>query len=160
MTTFIFKCQYCHKEFKVSSKEGSRKRKFCNRKCFHAFIYVSPERKKEKHRLAEKRRRLLKPKEYVKASRKWQQANPHLVRALETKRRKRRAINDVVCQKTNLAIRTGKIKPEPCIICKKKDGKLVKAQAHHCDYKQPLKIMWLCPRHHKAWHRVFIPDKP
>lgn len=28
-----------------------------------------------------------------------------------------------------------------------------KAEAHHDDYSKPLNIRWLCPAHHKQWHR-------
>ena len=55
--------------------------------------------------------------------------------------------------KLNNAIRDGKIKKEFCFVCGKK------AHAHHPDYSQPLKVIWLCPRHHKLLHHnlIFIP---
>jgi ribosomal protein S27AE len=28
-----------------------------------------------------------------------------------------------------------------------------KAQAHHDDYKKPLDVRWLCPKHHGEHHR-------
>ncbi len=45
------------------------------------------------------------------------------------------------------AVRSGKVKPQPCIKCGKK------AQAHHEDYSKPLDVMWLCPAHHMEQHR-------
>lgn len=46
------------------------------------------------------------------------------------------------------AIDTGKLMKKPCEVCGKK-----KVHAHHTDYRKPLKIMWLCPKHHFAWHK-------
>jgi len=45
------------------------------------------------------------------------------------------------------AIKRGAIKRKPCIKC----GSL-KSQAHHEDYSDPLKVIWLCAKHHKAHH--------
>jgi hypothetical protein len=49
----------------------------------------------------------------------------------------------------NNAIRDGKLFREPCEICKKEEG----VHAHHDDYLRPLNVRWLCPAHHKQWHR-------
>lgn len=46
------------------------------------------------------------------------------------------------------AIRDGKIKKEACEVCGKDQ-----AHAHHDDYAYPLSVRWLCPAHHKQWHR-------
>lgn len=48
----------------------------------------------------------------------------------------------------NNAIRDGKLSKQPCEVC----GSL-EVHAHHCDYSKPLDVMWLCPIHHKAWHK-------
>jgi len=45
------------------------------------------------------------------------------------------------------AVRTGKIKREPC---KCGDSK---SQGHHEDYSKPLEVIWLCDKHHKELHR-------
>lgn len=45
------------------------------------------------------------------------------------------------------AIRTGKLRRGTCEVCGS-----VRVEAHHDDYAQRLKVRWLCPRHHKAWH--------
>lgn len=66
--------------------------------------------------------------------RKYQSEYPNKVRA-------HRAVND--------GIRYGKIKPQPCQQCG-----ISQAVAHHDDYLQPLKIRWLCPKHHAEWHRI------
>ena len=45
------------------------------------------------------------------------------------------------------ALRTGKLKKEPCHCGE------TKVQAHHEDYSKPLKVEWLCIKHHKKLHR-------
>lgn len=52
------------------------------------------------------------------------------------------------------AIESGKLVRQLCAICG------VKAQAHHDDYSKPLEVVWLCTRHHGAWHRLFVPEFP
>ena len=36
----------------------------------------------------------------------------------------------------------------PCEKC----GSEINIQAHHTDYSKPLKITWLCRKHHYEWH--------
>lgn len=48
------------------------------------------------------------------------------------------------------AKKKGVLVPMPCAICGNADS-----SAHHCDYRYPLDVMWLCQGHHDAWHRVF-----
>jgi len=48
---------------------------------------------------------------------------------------------------TNHAIRDGKIKRKPCEVCANK------AEAHHPDYSKPLKVKWLCLKHHREEHK-------
>jgi hypothetical protein len=42
------------------------------------------------------------------------------------------------------AIRRGKIKKLPCLICGDPN-----TEAHHPDYDKPLEIVWLCEKHHR-----------
>jgi len=53
--------------------------------------------------------------------------------------------------KVRNAIRSGKLRPQPCIVCGEK------AEAHHSDYSKPLDVDWLCRKHHALWHRYLIP---
>ena len=51
---------------------------------------------------------------------------------------------------TAQAIKSGKLKrPDKCSECNKETT----IHAHHPNYKKPLKIMWLCPKCHKNWHK-------
>lgn len=45
------------------------------------------------------------------------------------------------------AVKRGEIKKEPCIICGDKNS-----EAHHDNYCNPLKIKWLCKKHHRLIH--------
>ena len=45
------------------------------------------------------------------------------------------------------AVKRGKIKRLPCIVCNN-----IKSEAHHYDYNKPLDVIWLCDKHHKEKH--------
>lgn len=45
------------------------------------------------------------------------------------------------------AIKTGKIKKEPCSICGNTNS-----EAHHEDYSRPLYVIWFCKKHHAERH--------
>lgn len=49
------------------------------------------------------------------------------------------------------AIASGILKKLPCEICKDN-----KSEAHHPDYRSPLKVMWLCFKHHRKTHNQKI----
>lgn len=42
-----------------------------------------------------------------------------------------------------VAVRAGKLVKKLCRVCRKK-----KVEAHHTDYSKPLKVIWLCKKHH------------
>jgi hypothetical protein len=50
------------------------------------------------------------------------------------------------------AIRTGKLKKQPCWMCG------CNAVAHHPDYDRPLDVVWLCQPHHKQAHALVAND--
>lgn len=47
------------------------------------------------------------------------------------------------------AIRQGTLVKMPCKVCGQP-----RTDAHHIDYRQPLKVTWLCRFHHAAAHRA------
>lgn len=50
-------------------------------------------------------------------------------------------------KKLQRAVRSGKIKKEKCVFCKS-----INAIAHHPNYSEPLKVIWVCKPHHRAIH--------
>jgi hypothetical protein len=67
--------------------------------------------------------------------RRWQRENRNPIRAAAT--------HAVWC-----AVKAGRLTPRPCKVCGAEP-----AHAHHCDYQHPLRVQWLCPKHHVAWHQ-------
>lgn len=49
---------------------------------------------------------------------------------------------------TNNAIRDGRLKKAPCVVCGRED-----VHGHHDNYARPLDVIWLCPPHHFERHR-------
>jgi hypothetical protein len=47
----------------------------------------------------------------------------------------------------NHYLRDNHLNRQPCEIC---GGK---AEAHHDNYDEPLKVRWLCFKHHREWHK-------
>ena len=47
------------------------------------------------------------------------------------------------------ALKSGKIKREPCNFCGSEQS-----EAHHIDYSRPLFVIWLCDYHHKEMHKL------
>lgn len=45
------------------------------------------------------------------------------------------------------AVRDGRLKKLPCEVCQN-----VKSEGHHPDYRSPLKVIWLCRKHHLEAH--------
>lgn len=96
----------------------------------------------------------------------WEKKNPEKVSAQRGRtklRRKQRDLNtflkkNCIHAKIKYQIDTGRLKKEFCVVCKRAYKKEVRAHAHHCDYSKPLEVTWLCPKHHTAWHRVFIAE--
>ncbi len=114
------RCDYCKNEYhEKPSHYRKKKRHFCSRKCYSSF------------------RRELLPKEE-------QHAYKGGGLSGEEKRKRRKARSDA-----NHAIRDGKLIPQPCEGCGRKD-----AQMHHHDYNKPLDVRWLCRKCHWDEHRI------
>lgn len=57
------------------------------------------------------------------------------------------AVRTKTRRKTNDLLKRGKIKKKPCVVCKSQE-----VLAHHEDYNNPWKIIWICEKHHKEYH--------
>lgn len=49
----------------------------------------------------------------------------------------------------NCAVISGKVEKFPCEVCG-----CLKVHGHHENYEKPLDVRWLCPKHHKKFHRI------
>lgn len=49
----------------------------------------------------------------------------------------------------NNAIRDGKLTRKPCEVC----GSTYRIHGHHDDYNKVYDVRWLCPQHHRDWHK-------
>lgn len=93
-------------------------------------------------------KRIEKNKEYINYMRtnkpeKWRAMRYKATLKYRTKHKDRQKARTMI----NNLLRDKKLIKEPCIKC----GSF-KVQAHHKDYKNPLDIIWLCDKHHKAVH--------
>lgn len=52
-----------------------------------------------------------------------------------------------VRRKTRDLIRSGKLRPGSCVVCRSRD-----VVPHHEDYSNPLQVIWLCQQHHDEYH--------
>lgn len=67
---------------------------------------------------------------HARSARKWYDANRHKVRSQ---------------MRVGAEIRSGRMSRRPCMVCGRPDG-----QAHHAwGYDSALRVMFLCPPHHK-----------
>lgn len=75
-------------------------------------------------------------------------ANPEKVRASVNRRNALRPQAHRARVQFNRAIKLGKIVRRPCVICDKPES-----EGHHFDYNKPLEVLWLCTKHHAAFHK-------
>lgn len=47
------------------------------------------------------------------------------------------------------ALARGELVKQPCEVCQTTEGRI---DAHHDDYSKPLKVRWLCRKHHNLLH--------
>lgn len=70
-------------------------------------------------------------------------------RIIERKYKKKRdPVKQSARMKVNLAVASGKLIRKPCKVCKS----IIKVEGHHSDYSKPLKVIWLCQKHHLEHH--------
>lgn len=82
------------------------------------------------------------------------QQTEHRRRQRRIYQRNRRKNNPGVFRANNAvnnALRDGRITKLPCEVCGNK-----RSQAHHDDYRSPLKVRWLCFKHHREIHGQIV----
>lgn len=73
-----------------------------------------------------------------------ERSNEAKIRWSEANTKKVKASNAV-----SNAVRDGKLTKKPCEIC----GSTNRTHAHHDDYDKVYDVRWLCPQHHRDWHK-------
>lgn len=79
---------------------------------------------------------------------KWRDANREKIAEAQRRYRERNRLKYQARNILNNALRDGMIVPMDCEVCGSK-----RSEAHHPDYSRPLKVRWLCKRHHSELHR-------
>jgi len=74
--------------------------------------------------------------------------NKEKIKQKTKKYRKNNPEKQLAHQAVGYAVKTGKLKKQPCEICGSE-----KVHAHHEDYSKPLNVIWFCPEHHAEIHR-------
>lgn len=125
---------YTNKPLLEYQRRGARRAAHC-KECQKKYDRARNLRNREGRRLSAKQY-------YQKNKKKW--------RAKQEKQKK----DDPLKYKARVALRnavyTGKVKKLPCIKCGEP-----KTHGHHTDYSKPLKVQWLCVKHHYELHTRF-----
>lgn len=77
-------------------------------------------------------------------------ADPSVRERMQQAAEKWKAKNEAKRQahiRARAAVRAGKLSKRPCEVCGSAE-----VDAHHDDYSIPLKVRWLCRRHHRQHH--------
>ena len=74
-----------------------------------------------------------------------------LIKIYQQVRRSKRPGKYKAYSKVRTAVRNGQLKKQPCKICGNP-----KSQAHHDDYREYLKVTWLCFKHHREKHNQLV----
>lgn len=131
-----FKCRHCSALFDPAPwqiKKYDYQCKACRRLKQNMLNKNDPlfkEKRKERNQLPH-------VKEYNSSY--WKAKNKEPLAALKRKTRR----------KTAWALEIGKINKSKC-----RDCESTKTEMHHIDYNEPLKIVWLCRKHHAQVHRI------
>ena len=139
-------CIICECEFTTNHSQGKYCSEICRRKGWRKSWVEYGERNKEKrlinsrnHYILNREKRLMQIKKYQKspAGRKAQKITEINNRIKFPEKIKAR-------QAVRSALYYGKLTRQPCEKCGIK-----KVEAHHDDYTKPLKVRWLCNKHHQ-----------
>jgi hypothetical protein len=118
----------------------------CKTCCAEYSSSIDPIKRKEHNKKNRDRRRV--NGSAAAYSREYRKSHRAEVLAYERERRNKNKARIFAINSANHAVRDGKIKISPCVVC----GSTQSLEKHHPDYSKPLEIVWLCRRHHLAVH--------
>lgn len=118
------KCKKCSK--KLSGQQTS----YCSKKCSRR--HLKSLWQKRKREVVNQSKRLWRKRTNYFSRKVWETNNP---------------LKHSAHRKVSNAIRTCKLTKRPCEICND-----LETQAHHDDYNFPLRVRWLCIKHHHEIH--------
>ena len=144
------KCIICLRRFSTRHSQGKYCSEECRRKGWRKSWVEYSERNKAK-RLAYGRKRYYLTREKRLAQIKKYQHSPEgkMARKITDFNNKVKFPEKIRArQMVGQALYYGTLMRKPCEVCGIK-----KVDAHHDDYKKPLKVRWLCDKHHKELHK-------
>ena len=105
--------------------------------------------KREKARLRAKKYRNNHPERNRESCKQWRIKNKKYCNIYYQEYRKNYPKKVLAHRLVRQAILSGILTKKPCEKCKSKK----RIHAHHYSYDKPLKVVWLCPLHHKEIHK-------
>lgn len=143
------KCENCGKPFFTRHSQAKwcpgKCRAIAERKCWRDYGRKNKEKRNQYHRKlyrADPEKVIRRIGEYRKTKR-----GKEMVKRKDARMRKKFPEKYSARQEVLKALKRGELKKEPCNRCGSK-----KVHAHHTDYSKPLKVIWLCEKHHREAH--------
>ena len=90
----------------------------------------------------------------AKSQKKYKKNHPEYNKFHKKKYREKFPIKAQTPTKVFQALKSGKIKKEPCVFCIDKINRRV--ESHHNDYRFPYDITWVCRKHHQIVEREIM----
>ena len=146
------------KEYRKKNKEKIRAQEKAYKNAHKEHYKENARKWREKNReyVAElKRKWVEKNQEHVRDyARQWEQDHKDIRQAINKKSKEKHPYEGRARYEAQYAIFKGVLKREACEVCGAE-----KTDAHHDDYNEPLKVRWLCRKHHMEWHKNNDPKR-
>jgi hypothetical protein len=140
-------CNNCKELKPVGEFYKKRKNLKCGTQYYHGLC-----------KMCEKRYRAGMQEWYKKYLKGWRITHKDYIIAKQEEIRKARPERNKCRLRTRYHVRVGNLKKFPCVVCG-----VVTVHAHHPDYNDHMRIVWLCPQHHSLLHAgdyKLVDDRP